>query len=261
VVERLVAQDWIVVGIEVDEDAGRELRGLLGPDRVTIGDAADRLVIAEAIAGARRHAPLGGWVSNAGVMGEEALHLAEPAAVERILHVNLMGAFWGSAGAVKAFLDQASGGAIVNVSSVHARFGYAGTPAYDVSKAGIEAVTRYVAVEYGPVGIRANTVAPGGVDTPLSRSAISAMPDPVSAFAASVRDHPLGRIADSEEIAAAVVFLLSNDASFINGATLAVDGGLTARCTNMPIHGELREIAAAFQARSGSGRWKPDDDR
>ena len=255
VVERLARTGWRVVGVEVNEKARDELCEVLGADRVVIGDASDRDVIAQAVAVARRHAPLGGWVSNAAAMGESALHAADAASVTRILQVNLIGALWGAIAAVQAFLEQESDGAIVNVTSSQARACCSsGNAAYQMSKAAIEALTRNLAVEYGPVGIRANSVAPGGVDTPLNRAAFSAMPDPAAALAASERSHPLGRIARADEIAAAIAFLLSPDASFITGATIAVDGGLTAKCVESPVHPDLDSAALAYRARLAVGR-------
>jgi NAD(P)-dependent dehydrogenase (short-subunit alcohol dehydrogenase family) len=144
--------------------------------------------------------------------------------------VNLLGYYWGCAEAVQSFLSNGLSGTIVNISSVHGRASYANSAAYDVSKAGVDGLTRYVAVEYGPRGIRANAVAPGGVRTPMHESFVAAADDPVAVEEMAARDHPLRRIAEPAEIASVVNFLLSNAASFITGQSIAVDGGLTARC-------------------------------
>jgi NAD(P)-dependent dehydrogenase (short-subunit alcohol dehydrogenase family) len=142
---------------------------------------------------------------------------------------------------VRTFVAQRSGGAIVNVSSVHGRAAYSGAVAYDISKAGVDALTRYIAVEYGPVGIRANAIAPGGVRTPLFERVVAAADDPERAEADAIRDHPLRRVAEPREIASVAAFLLSDEASFVSGQSLAVDGALTARCCTFPLDPALAD--------------------
>jgi NAD(P)-dependent dehydrogenase (short-subunit alcohol dehydrogenase family) len=90
-------------------------------------------------------------------------------------------------------------------------------------------LTRYIAVEYGPIGIRANAVAPGAIATPLVKQVIRDSPDPAEAEREMSIIHPMERIGQPEEVAAAVSWLISDEASFITGESLAVDGGLTAR--------------------------------
>ena len=167
--DALLQADWRVVGIEREERSAAEAKLKLGASgAVVCGDVANRETLEDAARIARRFGPLGAWVNNAGVALRGNLHAPVPADVERVLAVNVSGYFWGCSTAVRCFLEQRSGGAIVNVSSVHATRGYPGFAAYDVSKGAVEALTRYVAVEYGPFGIRANSVAPGAVRTRLS---------------------------------------------------------------------------------------------
>ena len=101
-----------------------------------------------------------GWVNNVGIALMGNLHKPKEQEVEKIMKVNLMSHFWGSSEAISTWVRHRETGAIVNVSSVHGRSAFNMWAAYDVAKAGIDALTRYIAVEYGPVGIRANAVAP-----------------------------------------------------------------------------------------------------
>jgi NAD(P)-dependent dehydrogenase (short-subunit alcohol dehydrogenase family) len=241
ILERLVLDGDAVVGIERDECLAAEARaGAAGGD-VVIGDTADRDVHAAAARRARELVPLWGWVNNAAIMMPTTLHEVDPAAVERVLAVDLYGYYWGCAAAVQAFVDQRSAGAIVNISSVHGRAGFSNDAAYDVAKGGVDALTRYVAVEYGPVGIRANAIAPGGVRTPLSQRAVRESADPERAEREMIAPHPLRRIAEPREIAAVAAFLLSDEASFVTGQSIAVDGGLTARCCDFRLNPTLKE--------------------
>jgi NAD(P)-dependent dehydrogenase (short-subunit alcohol dehydrogenase family) len=238
--DRVIADGYVAVGIELDERlAGTARREARPPHAVVTGDVSDRAVIECAAAAACSDAALHGWVNSAGIVERTSLHEVDAETVERVLDVNLRACYWGCAAAVQQFIRQRSGGAIVNVSSVHARAAYSGNAAYDVSKAGVEALTRYVAVEYGPLNIRANAVAPGGVRTPGATAALDE--DEIAAIG---RVHPLRRIADPAEIAGVVAFLLSPDASFVTGHTLVADGGLTARCWDF-------ELDPALAARYG----------
>lgn len=143
---------------------------------------------------------------------------------ERQIGVNLTGAFLLSKHAIPAL--RATRGAIVNISSTHALVSYPGCAAYDAAKAGLLALTRALAIDHGPEGIRVNAICPGWVDTPMTRKWLDAA-DPET-LAQVERQHPLGRIGRPEDIAEAVYFLASEAASFITGAFLVVDGGLTA---------------------------------
>lgn len=121
------------------------------------------------------------------------------------------------------------GGAIVNVSSIHAAATLDGFFPYAAAKSGLVGLTRSLALDYGPRGVRVNCVCPGFTDTRLVRESMNRAADPEAAGRAMVRGVALGRIAAPEEIAAAIAFLASADASYVTGTTLYVDGGLTAR--------------------------------
>jgi NAD(P)-dependent dehydrogenase (short-subunit alcohol dehydrogenase family) len=139
---------------------------------------------------------------------------------DRAIAVNLSGTFYVCRAALP-HLDE--GGAIVNFTSVAGVRAWAEDAAYNASKAGVELLTRTIAVEYGPRGVRANCVAPGVIDAGMTDLVVDA-----GERQALVAKHPLGRLGLAEEVAEAVVWLASDGSSFTTGATLTVDGGFLA---------------------------------
>jgi NAD(P)-dependent dehydrogenase (short-subunit alcohol dehydrogenase family) len=220
IVERLLADGHPVVVIERDPVAL--------PDGAipVIGDASDDAVTGRAAAEAVHRAPLTGWVNNAAVFRDASLHTATTPDVLALVTLNLGVVVSGARAAVRGFLAAGTGGSIVNLSSHQAGLPVPGCLPYATAKGAIEALTRALAVDYGPHGIRANVVAPGSVDTGRYRDFAAEHPYVEEEMA---RLHPLGRVAEAGEVADAVAYLLSGRASFITGVTLPVDGGRTVR--------------------------------
>ncbi|PWR08053.1 short-chain dehydrogenase [Micromonospora acroterricola] len=229
VAERLAATGATVVVMERDADALGWLAGHPAADRLVavVGDAGDERVAERAAELAERAAPLNGWVNNAAVFRDAALHSTSADAVVDLIGQNLRPAVVGAAVAVRRFLAAGTGGAIVNVSSHQAHRPVSGALPYSTAKAAVEGLTRALAVEYGRHGIRANAVALGSIATERHADFLAAQ-EPTQAEwidAELTRLHPVGRIGRADEVAEAVLYLLSPAASFINGVTLPVDGG------------------------------------
>jgi NAD(P)-dependent dehydrogenase (short-subunit alcohol dehydrogenase family) len=169
---------------------------------------------------AERAAEVDILVNNAGVFPAGATHELSEAAFDETFAVNVKAPFLLTA-AIAPKMVARGGGTIINVTTMAAEFGVPGLSAYGASKAAVALLTKAWAAEYGPKGVRVNGVSPGPTTTPGT----DAMGE---GFAAIVSTIPLGRAADAEEIAEAIVFLASGKASYVNGATLHVDGGRTA---------------------------------
>ena len=169
-----------------------------------------------------------GVVNNAGIIHQADMTAMTLADWDRVLAVNLRGAFLTCRAAIP-HMRRAGGGSIVNIASVHANFAFDGWTAYDASKGGLVSLTRTMALENGPHGIRANAILPGYIDTPLWDAWLAGQPDPEAVERNTKTWHPLRRRGTPLDIARATRFLLSDDAEWITGATLVVDGGLSTR--------------------------------
>ncbi len=171
-------------------------------------------------------------VSCAGVEGEGSVTAMDLDEWRRVMEANLESAMQAARASVPAMLE-GGGGSIVNVSSLGAHVAASAMAAYITSKSAILGLTRSMAVDYGPLGIRVNTLSPGWVWTPMSQDEMVMYAQakgmtPEEAVAHATRYLPLGRMAEPMEVARCIRFLASDDASFVTGATLVADGGSSA---------------------------------
>jgi NAD(P)-dependent dehydrogenase (short-subunit alcohol dehydrogenase family) len=231
---RALAAEGARVGIaDVDEAGGervaaeiREAGGECFHRRTDVRSMADlEAIVGEA---ADRYGRLDALVNNAAVaVPGSAGEMAEEDWA-RVIDVNLSGVWRGMRAAIPRMLAQ-GGGCIVNLSSVQAHVGFVGWAGYAASKGGIDALTRQAAVEYAPMGIRVNAIVPGTIMTEMNERIMRESDDADAVMAGWTAMHPMGRVGQPEEVAAAIVFLASDDASFITGELLRVDGGLVVR--------------------------------
>jgi NAD(P)-dependent dehydrogenase (short-subunit alcohol dehydrogenase family) len=188
-----------------------------------IADAADRKAVfdaAAALSGA--YGPLTGVVNDAIFIRYGPVEEVEEDVLDRMFAVGIKGAFWG----VQALLAHRGDrpAAIVNLASPVADLGTSNTSSYTAVKGAIVALTRQLAVELGPKGVRVNAVTPGAVPTPGARAIVDE-----AGYAKRRAQTPLGRLGEEDEIAAAIAFLLGPDASFITGEVLHADGGISVK--------------------------------
>jgi NAD(P)-dependent dehydrogenase (short-subunit alcohol dehydrogenase family) len=220
VVELFLAEGAAVAFCDVDPPHGEPGGLFVGAD---VGREAD--VEAFVAAAAARLGPPTVLVNNAGVNANfDAVAMTE-ADWDRFFATDLKAAWLGAKHALPHMLE-AGRGAIVNVASLHAFATLDGFFPYAAAKSGLIGLTRSLALDYGPRGIRVNAVAPGFVRTRLVQESIDRSPGAEERMVAGVA---LGRIGDPAEIARVVRFLASSEASYVTGASLLVDGGLTAR--------------------------------
>lgn len=231
VAQRLVADGYHVVCVDWNPDAlERALASLGGGASAVAGDIGDWSTHERAADAAEAAGPLRAWVNNAGIDWSSGVHEVDAEHVDRGLRVLLNGPMYGTALAVRTMLAGSGGGAIVNVASIQGVVAFPRYYVYGVAKAGVIQIARSVCVDYAHHGIRCNTVLPGTVATPMTDSVLPAGTTREEALRVEGELAPMGRVAESEELAASIAFLLSDEASYVNGTSLTVDGGSTARC-------------------------------
>ncbi|MGK8427952.1 SDR family oxidoreductase [Bacillus cereus] len=161
--------------------------------------------------------------ANAGVADDAPANELSYEKWKRTIDINLSGVFLSNKYSIEQFLKQGTGGVIVNAGSIHSFVSLPTPTAYSSAKGGVKLLTQNLCTAYAKYGIRINAVCPGYIDTPLLGSVNPEQKE----YLASL--HPQGRLGTPEEVAKAVLFLASDEASFVNGTTLLVDGGYTAR--------------------------------
>ncbi len=205
------------------DDLGAVAASLPGPSRVVVGAVEDPAVPAMAVAAAAELGDLWGLVNNAGISPSYA-PTAETSDEhwDEIVRVNLRAAAAFARAALPAMVATGAGGRVVNLSSIAAFAGLPNLVAYNCTKAGLDAMTRTMAVEYGPAGITVNSIAPGTITTEMVQQMMDTNPALAEKF---VSRTAIGRVGTVDEAAWPIVFLLSDAAAFMTGQVMLIDGG------------------------------------
>jgi NAD(P)-dependent dehydrogenase (short-subunit alcohol dehydrogenase family) len=233
IASRFAVEGAAVFGVDWNHAAGERVAHEITQTGGTIAfheaDISQESAVQQMIAACReRFGHLDILVNNAAVQYEVALHETTPPQWQRMIDINLGGVFLGCKYAIPGMIEQ-GGGVIINMSSVMGLVADPKLAVYCATKGGILAMTRAIAIAYGRQGIRATCICPGDVDTSLNQVYFNSFTDPAAARASIEEQYPLGRIATPDEIARVAVFLASDDATFITGTHVLVDGGVLSK--------------------------------
>ena len=223
----LVERGWAVVGVDLDCAALDDAAATIGLTPIS-GSITDWETHERAADAAEALGPLRGWVNNAAIDLQGAAHAVDERHIDEGLAVLLRGPMAGIAVATRRMIGD--GGSIVTVSSIQAVSTFPGYFVYGAAKAALIQATRSVAVDYGARGIRCNAVLPGTIDTPMLDIVLPPDMTREEALKREGEISPMGRVAQPAEVAAVIAFLLSDEASYVSGVGVTVDGATTARC-------------------------------
>lgn len=220
---KLVLCDLDENGLATTADLIRQAGGAVLTRRVDMSVRAE--VDALALAAVSHFGRIDSWVNCAGTVVHRRVLDVTEADIDLQFGVNMKGVYWGCVAAARA-MEQTGGGTIVNISSTGADMPGPGISVYSMTKAGVNALTRACALEFGPMGIRVNSVGPGFTLTPLTTVAREADPEKREAMLDHLRKgNPLGIIADPRDQALAALYLASDASRFVTGQTLRPNGG------------------------------------
>lgn len=224
--QRFAREGAVIIGIDNNESDDWQSVLDQSPDsrleKIDVTDGGAQASLAQEVVAEFGH--IDALVTAAGVGDGGPVGWLEEATWDRVIDINLKGTYLSIKSVIETMVAQRSG-SIVTIASVEGINGTEGGSAYNASKGGVVLLTKNVAIDYGRVGVRCNAICPGFIDTPLLQRLMEPMPEVRKDIE---RETKIGRLGKPEEIAAAACFLASEDASFVTGHSLVVDGGYTA---------------------------------